>query len=172
MSVPTLGVREHPGPEPLRRAVVDVPGQGLVERGLAGEARVEVLPMEIVEDGAHHRDTGLVQPLVQHLGVVVLVLRESDLQTVDVAEPLDPRPPFREPWIPALAEERRVEDDRVEAEMAEPGRGAVNGVVREDLRRFGETRQRLDVLLCREPGRTRARGVVKEENSPHVGVRA
>jgi hypothetical protein len=98
--------------------------------------------------------------------VVVLVLRQGDLEGIEVGKPVEAAPPLVEPDVPAHAQRRRVQDDRIEAHGSEPARGAVHDVVRQHLG-AGHVRQRIDVLLRREPGGAAVRRQVEEQDAPH-----
>ena len=77
-----LTLRLQAGPDRLGRSLVDVAGEQVVERRLAGHARVELLAVSVVEDRADHRHADVVEPFVERVRVMVLVLWQRDLQGV------------------------------------------------------------------------------------------
>ena len=85
--------------------------------------------MTVVQDRADDRDTKLVEPIVELLRVVVLVLRKGNLRRACLGQPGAAALPAVEVSVPADGEEGRVQDDGVEAQPSEPGRRAVDGVV-------------------------------------------
>ena len=98
-------------------ALVDVARQALLEARRAAEARVQPLAVLGPVDGEDDVDAEVGQPVVEHVRVVVLVLREGDLQRADVGEPVERGPPGRELGRPARDEQRVVEDHRVDVQL-------------------------------------------------------
>ena len=86
--------------------LVDVARQALFEASLGSEARIEQLAVLGAEDGEDDVDAEVGQPVVEHVRVVVLVLRERDLQRAHVGQPVERRPAggeLRAPSAPRAA---------------------------------------------------------------------
>ena len=124
-----LGERSRPRP-PAQRLVVDVAGEHLDDLRPARGSRIEAR-CTLRQGGEDDIDAELLEPTVERLRVVVVVLREGELRRTCLADPRRPSPARLEPVDPPQPEERRVQDDRVRPERAQPARRASGGVVGE-----------------------------------------
>ena len=158
-------VGQHDGCTAADVELVHVARQTFFEARRVAEARVQQLAVLGTEDGEDDVDIDVGQPVIQHVRVVVLVLREGDLQRADVGEPVEGGPTGGELRRPARDEQRVVEDHRVDVQPADRARHAVAGVPVDDLVAGGAGLQHTNLLAQRRSHRAR-RGVLIQHEHP------